>query len=109
MQHVPLIVVKRIDARARLPHGAEELINICGVSDGSPVVPRRAGVVMAMFSGVAGSLQEEIPETGGPAKLDQAGVRRPSIREEAPKKPRIRLSSTGEGARAASRSFQGDT
>ncbi|PKA56598.1 hypothetical protein AXF42_Ash012728 [Apostasia shenzhenica] len=109
MQHVPPIVVKRIDARARLPRGAEEPINICGASDGSPVVPRRAGVVMAMFSGVAGSLREKIPETECPAKLDQAGVRRLSVREEAPKKSRIYLSSVGEGARAASRSFQGDT
>ncbi|PKA65097.1 hypothetical protein AXF42_Ash013218 [Apostasia shenzhenica] len=109
MQYVPPIVVKHIDARAQLPRGAEEQINICEASDWSPVVPRRAGVVMAMFSGVAGNLREEILETGGPAKLDQAGARRQSVREEAPKKPRIRLSSAGEGVRAASRSFQGDT
>ncbi|PKA64535.1 hypothetical protein AXF42_Ash007280 [Apostasia shenzhenica] len=108
MQYVPLIVVKHIDARARLPRGTEELTNIYGASDGSPVVPRRAGVVMAMFSSIAGSLREEIPESGGPAKLDQAGVKRSSVRKEAPKKPKIRLSSAGEGAHAASRSYQGD-
>ncbi|PKA45919.1 hypothetical protein AXF42_Ash016946 [Apostasia shenzhenica] len=108
MQHIPLIVVKHIDARARVSCGLVEFINTCGASDGSPVGPRRAGVVMAMFSGIAGFVRDELPEAGGPAQPGQAGTRRLLVRKEVPKKPRIRLSNTGEGARAASRSLQGD-
>ncbi|PKA62216.1 hypothetical protein AXF42_Ash015101 [Apostasia shenzhenica] len=108
MQHIPPIVVKRIDARAWLPCESEGSIYTCEASVGSPVDPRRISA-MDVFLGVAGSLREEIPETGAPAKSDQAGARRLSVREEAPKKSRIRLSNAGEGARAAPRSFQGDT
>ncbi|PKA45627.1 hypothetical protein AXF42_Ash010967 [Apostasia shenzhenica] len=108
MQHIPSIAVKRIDVRARLPRGSEGSIYTCEALVGSPVDPRRTGD-MDIFLGVAGSLREGIPETGAPAKSDQAGARRPSVREEAPKKPRIRLSNAGEGVRATPRSFQGDT
>ncbi|PKA57306.1 hypothetical protein AXF42_Ash002610 [Apostasia shenzhenica] len=108
MQHVPLIVVKHIDARPQLPRGSEGFINTCEALVGSPVDPRKTGA-MDMFLGVAGSLRDGIPETGLPAKLDQVGARRPSVSEEAPKKPRIRLSNAGEGVRAAPRSSQGDT
>ncbi|PKA55122.1 hypothetical protein AXF42_Ash003759 [Apostasia shenzhenica] len=108
MQHVPPIVVKHIDARARVPRGLVETINTCGALDGSPVDPRRVGVAMAMFSGVAGFVRDELPKAGGPAQPDQAGARWPLVREEAPKEPRTRLSNAGEGARAASRSLQGD-
>ncbi|PKA57843.1 hypothetical protein AXF42_Ash015221 [Apostasia shenzhenica] len=107
MQHAPPIVVKRIDACARVPRGPVESINTCGASDGSPIDPRRTGVAMAMFSGVAGFVQDELPEARVPAQPDQAGARRPFVREEAPKKPRICLSNVGDGARAASRSLQG--
>ncbi|PKA49037.1 hypothetical protein AXF42_Ash010721 [Apostasia shenzhenica] len=64
---------------------------------------------MDLFLGVAESLREEIPETGAPTKSNQAGARRPSVREEAPKRLRIPLSNAREGARAAPRSLQGDT
>ncbi|PKA58550.1 hypothetical protein AXF42_Ash008837 [Apostasia shenzhenica] len=108
MQHVPPIVVKSIDAHSRVPRGPVESKNTCGALDGSPVDPRRTGVATTMFSGVAGFVRDELPETGGPAQPDQEGARRPFVREEAPKKPRICLSNIGEGARVASRSLQGD-
>ncbi|PKA57783.1 hypothetical protein AXF42_Ash015160 [Apostasia shenzhenica] len=63
---------------------------------------------MDLFSGVADSLQGENPGTRVPAKPDQADARRPSVREEASKKPRIHLSSAGEGARVMSRSSVSD-
>ncbi|PKA64726.1 hypothetical protein AXF42_Ash020350 [Apostasia shenzhenica] len=108
MQYVPPIVVKHIDAHARVPRRSVESINTCGALDSSPIDPRRAGVAMAMFLGVAGFVQDELPKVGGPAQPDQAGARRPFVREEAPKKPRISLSNVGEGMRVASRSLQGD-
>ncbi|PKA60502.1 hypothetical protein AXF42_Ash017908 [Apostasia shenzhenica] len=63
---------------------------------------------MDFFLGVAGDLQGENPGTRVPARPDQTGGRRSSIQEEASKKPRIRLSSAGEGAHATSRSSSGD-
>ncbi|PKA60597.1 hypothetical protein AXF42_Ash019490 [Apostasia shenzhenica] len=107
MQHVPPVVVKRIDARARLPRGSEGPINSYEASVGSSVDPRRTGV-MDLFLGVAGSLQGENPGTRVSARPDQTGARRPSIREEASKMPRNRLSSAGEGVRVTSRSSPGD-
>ncbi|PKA63652.1 hypothetical protein AXF42_Ash005547 [Apostasia shenzhenica] len=62
---------------------------------------------MSMFSGVTGFMRYEPPEAGAPAQSGQASVRRSPAREEASKKPRIRLSNSGEGARVTSRSLQG--
>ncbi|PKA53119.1 hypothetical protein AXF42_Ash019027 [Apostasia shenzhenica] len=63
---------------------------------------------MDLFSGVAGSLQGKNPGTSVPAKPDLADARCLSVREEASKKPRIRLSSVGDGARMPSRSSVND-
>ncbi|PKA61632.1 hypothetical protein AXF42_Ash018613 [Apostasia shenzhenica] len=103
----PPKVVKRIDARAQLPRGSEGPINTCEASVGSFVDPRRTSV-MDLFLGVAGSLQGENPRTSVPVRTDQTGARRLSVREKASKKPRIRLSSAGDGARGTSRSSLGD-
>ncbi|PKA47391.1 hypothetical protein AXF42_Ash021628 [Apostasia shenzhenica] len=108
MQQVPPIVVKGIDARAWLPRGSAESIYTCEASAKSPVDPRRPGA-MDVFLGVAESLREGNPGTGVPARPDQTGARRPPVREEAPKKPRIRLSNVGEGIRVTPRSSEGDT
>ncbi|PKA66646.1 hypothetical protein AXF42_Ash003301 [Apostasia shenzhenica] len=62
---------------------------------------------MSMFSGVVGFVRDEPPEVGGPAQSGQASVRWPPTREEALKRPQIRLSNSGGGACATSRSLQG--
>ncbi|PKA62922.1 hypothetical protein AXF42_Ash018917 [Apostasia shenzhenica] len=107
MQHVSPVVVKRIDACARLPRESEGPINTCGASVGFSVDPRRTGV-MDLFLGVAESLQGENPKTGVSDRPDQTGARRPSVRKEASKKPRIRLSNAREGTRVTSRSSPDD-
>ncbi|PKA62107.1 hypothetical protein AXF42_Ash014991 [Apostasia shenzhenica] len=63
---------------------------------------------MDLFSGIAGGLQGRKTGTSVPAKPDPADARRPSVREEVSKKPRIRLSSVGDGARVPSRSPMDD-
>ncbi|PKA50226.1 hypothetical protein AXF42_Ash017820 [Apostasia shenzhenica] len=108
MQHVPSIVVKGIDARARLPRGSAGSIYTCETSAGSPVDPRRPGA-MDVFLGVAESLREGNSGTGVLARPDQTGARRPPVREEAPKKPRIRLSNVEEGICVTPRSSESDT
>ncbi|PKA47440.1 hypothetical protein AXF42_Ash020169 [Apostasia shenzhenica] len=63
---------------------------------------------MDLFSGIAGGLQGKKTGTSVPAKPDPADARRPSVREEASKKPRIRLSSVGDGVCMPSRSSVND-
>ncbi|PKA58034.1 hypothetical protein AXF42_Ash020796 [Apostasia shenzhenica] len=59
---------------------------------------------MDLFSGIAGGLQGRKAGTSAPARPDPADARRPSVREEASKKSRIRVSSVGDGARIPPRS-----
>ncbi|PKA60924.1 hypothetical protein AXF42_Ash006559 [Apostasia shenzhenica] len=63
---------------------------------------------MDLFSGIAGGLQGKKTRISVPAKPDPTDARRPSVREEESKKPRIRLSSIRDGAYMPSRSSVND-
>ncbi|PKA64337.1 hypothetical protein AXF42_Ash009558 [Apostasia shenzhenica] len=106
LQHVPPIVVKRIDVRAQLPHVPQRSINILRSIDGTFFLTGGEADAMDLFSGIVGGLQGRKTGTSVPAKPDPADARRPSVREEASKKPRI--PSVGDGACIPSRSSTDD-